>query len=149
MYLDSSILVKLLIREEDSEFYGRLTDGQAIASSMLAYTEVWAAMMAKERNKDIPTALRQRAWNMFERNYLEDVFDLTSISDAIVRRANWIVARVHPQVPLRSLDAIHLATADQLQDWPIVTNDRRMREAAVLLGYPLAEAPPVSGRPSR
>ena len=144
MYLDSSVLVKLLIRETDSEFYGQLTDGQVITSSMLAYTEVWAAMMAKERSKDIAPGLRQHAWMKFERNYLEDVFDLATISDAIVRRANWIIGRVHSRVPLRSLDAIHLATADQLQDWPIVTNDRRMREAAAFLGYPLAELPPVS-----
>jgi predicted nucleic acid-binding protein len=141
MYLDSSILVKLLVREADSEFYGRLTDGQVITSSMLAYTEVWTAMMAKERNRAITAEVRQQSWKRFERNYVEDVFDLATISDAILRRANWIVGRVHPQVPLRSLDAIHLATADQLQDWPLVTTDQRMREAAAQLGYPLANVP--------
>jgi hypothetical protein len=59
-----------------------------------------------------------------------------------MRRANGTIGRVNPQVPLRSLEAIHLATADQLQDWPLVTADARMREAAALLGYPLAELPP-------
>lgn len=142
MYLDSCILVKLLVREADSEFYGRLTDGQPVASSMLAYTEVWAALVAKERKQHITAELRQQAWRRFEQLYLEDIFDLASISDAIVRRANWIIGRVHPQVPLRSLDAIHLATADQLQDWPLVTADARMRDAAVLMGYPVTELPP-------
>ncbi len=142
MYLDSCILVKLLVREADSEFYGRLTDGQPVASSMLAYTEVWAALVAKERKQHITAELRQQAWRRFEQLYLEDIFDLASISDAIVRRANWIIGRVHPQVPLRSLDAIHLATADQLQDWPLVTSDARMRDAAVLMGYPVTELPP-------
>lgn len=142
MYLDSCILVKLLVREADSEFYGRLTDGQQVASSMLAYTEVWAALVAKERKQHITAELRQQAWRRFEQLYLEDIFDLASISDAIVRRANWIIGRVHPQVPLRSLDAIHLATADQLQDWPLVTADARMRDAAVLMGYPVTELPP-------
>lgn len=142
MYLDSCILVKLLVREADSEFYGRLTDGQPVASSMLAYTEVWAALVAKERKQHITAELRQQAWRRFEQLYLEDIFDLASISDAIVRRANWIIGRVHPQVPLRSLDAIHLATADQLQDWPLVTSDARMRDAAVRMGYPVTELPP-------
>lgn len=142
MYLDSCILVKLLVREANSEFYGRLTDGQPVASSMLAYTEVWAALVAKERKQHITAELRQQAWRRFEQLYLEDIFDLASISDAIVRRANWIIGRVHPQVPLRSLDAIHLATADQLQDWPLVTADARMRDAAVLMGYPVTELPP-------
>jgi len=44
-------------------------------------------------------------------------------------------------VPLRSLDALHLATADQLQDWPLVTSDQRLREAALHLGYPLNDLP--------
>ncbi|MCW5559037.1 MAG: type II toxin-antitoxin system VapC family toxin [Verrucomicrobiae bacterium] len=136
--------MKLLVREADTEFYGRLTDGQPVASSMLAYTEVWTALMAKERHQAISPELRRQAWRRFEQLFLEDVFDLASISDAICRRSNWIVERVHPQVPLRSLDALHLATADQLQDWPLVTNDRRMRDAATLLGYPLSELPPLS-----
>ena len=145
MYLDSCILVKLLVREVDSEFYGRLTDGQPVSSSMLAYTEVWAALMAKERNQAISTELRRQAWRVFERHRLDDVFDLAALSGAVVRRANWIIERVHPQVPLRSLDALHLATADQLQDWPLITADQRMREAATLMGYPLAGLP--SGPP--
>lgn len=141
MYLDSCILVKLLVREPDSEFYGRLTDGQPVTSSMLAYTEVWAALIAKERNQGITAELRRQAWRRFERYYLEDIFDLASLSDAVVRRANWITERVHPAVPLRSLDALHLATADQLQDWPLVTGDRRMRDAAKLMGYPTCDLP--------
>lgn len=141
MYLDSCILVKLLVREPDSEFYGRLTDGQPVTSSMLAYTEVWAALIAKERNQGITAELRRQAWRRFERYYLEDIFDLASLSDAVVRRANWIIERVHPAVPLRSLDALHLATADQLQDWPLVTGDRRMRDAAKLMGYPTCDLP--------
>ncbi|MBX3733609.1 MAG: type II toxin-antitoxin system VapC family toxin [Verrucomicrobiae bacterium] len=138
--------MKLLIRESDSEFYGRLTDGQPVSSSMLAHTEVWAALMAKERGEAIAPDLRRRAWQRFERYCLEEVVDLASITDAIGRRANWIIERVHPRVPLRSLDALHLATADQLQDWPLVTSDRRMRDAAALMGYPLSDpCPPPSG----
>lgn len=142
MYLDSCILVKLLVREADSEYYGRLTDGQPVASSMLAYTKVWAALAAKERKRHITPELRQQAGRRFEQLYLEDIFDLAPISDAIVRRANWIIDRVHPQVPLRSLDAIHLATADQLQDWPLVTAEARMQAAALQMGYPVADLPP-------
>ena len=141
MYLDSGIFVKLLVREADSEFYGRLTDGQPVASSMLAYTEVWAALAAKERKQHITPELRQQAWCRFEQLHLEDIFDLASISDAIVRRATWIIGRAHPQVPLRSLDAIHLATADQLQDWPLVTADARMHAAALNMGYPVTDLP--------
>ena len=49
MYLDTSVLVKLFVREPDSEFYGKLTDGQIICSSVLAYTETWSARSEERR----------------------------------------------------------------------------------------------------
>ncbi len=141
MYLDSCILVKLLIREPDSEFYARLVEGHPVSSSMLAFTEVWSAMLARERAQLIGTRLRLEAWQRFEDQMRTQMVDLSPISEAIIRRAHWTLGRVHPKVPLRSLDALHLATADQLQDWPLVTSDQRLREAALHLGYPLNDLP--------
>jgi predicted nucleic acid-binding protein len=141
MYLDSCILVKLLIREPDSEFYGQWVDGHPVSSSLLAYTEVWSALLARERAQLIRTRLRIEAWQRFEDQMRMQMIDLSPVSEAIVRRAHWILGRVHPKVPLRSLDALHLATADQLQDWPLVTSDQRLREAALHLGYPLSDLP--------
>jgi predicted nucleic acid-binding protein len=141
MYLDSCILVKLLIREPDSEFYGQCVDGHPVSSSLLAYTEVWSALLARERAQLIRTRLRIEAWQRFEDQMRMQMIDLSPVSEAIVRRAHWILGRVHPKVPLRSLDALHLATADQLQDWPLVTSDQRLREAALHLGYPLSDLP--------
>jgi predicted nucleic acid-binding protein len=66
MYLDSCILVKLLIREPDSEFYGQWVDGHPVSSSLLAYTEVWSALLARERAQLIGTRLRLEAWQRFE-----------------------------------------------------------------------------------
>ena len=149
MYLDTSVLVKLFTAEVDSEFYGRMVEGHGICSSMLAYTEVRAAMAAKERAKCLSPELRQRAWRSFEWNVTELVIELSSMTDAILRRANWVIERAGQQVPLRSLDAIHLATADQLQNWPLVTHDQRMREAAKLMGYPLADLPPPVPAPRK
>ena len=141
MYLDSCILVKLLIREPDSEFYGQWVDGHPVSSSLLAYTEVWSSLLARERAQLIGTRLRLEAWQRFEDQMQTQMIDLSPVSEAIVRRAHWILDRVHPKVPLRSLDALHLATADQLQDWPLVTSDQRLREAALHLGYPLSDLP--------
>ena len=141
MYLDTSVLVKLYVREVDSEFYGRLVDGQPVSSSTRAYTEVWAALAAKEPARSITRGIRTDAWRTFEQDVTEDRIGMVSISDAIVRRANSIIERVHPHVVLRSLDALHLASADQLQDWSLAAHDVRMRQAAELLAYPLTPLP--------
>lgn len=141
MYLDTAILVKLLVPETDSEFFGRLTDGAAVSSSMLAHTEVWSALLGKERGGAITATQRRRAWAAFERHVSDETLWLVPLSEGLFRRANRILELCHPQVPLRSLDALHLATCDQMQDWPLCTTDRRMRDAANLLSFPLCELP--------
>ena len=135
MYLDTSVLLKIFVREPDSEFYGKMTDGQVICSSVLAYTEFWSALLAKERSGGITTAQRQQIWSAFDRNVLEDLFDLAPMSPAIFKRANRILERCHPKVPLRSLDALHLATARLVGETEVVSADARQRVAATHLGF--------------
>ena len=52
------------------------------------------------------------------------------------------VGRPFPIEPIRTLDAVHLATADLLEEPPqlvtIVTRDARVRENAKALGYAVA-----------
>ena len=61
--------------------------------------------------------------------------DLVSITDAVLAR----VGRPFPVEPIRTLDAVHLATAEQLGEPPalvtIVTRDARVRDNAHALGY--------------
>jgi predicted nucleic acid-binding protein len=141
MYLDSSVIVKLFAREPDSEFYGRLTDGQTICSSVLAYTEVWSALLAKERAGGLTPERRRRSWEAFDRNVMNNLIEMLTMGPAIFKRANRILEACHPKVPLRSLDALHLSSADQAQDWPLATGDKRMRDAAQLLGFPVTPWP--------
>ena len=141
MYLDTSVLVKLFVREPDSKFYGKLTDGQIICSSVLSYTEAWSAMLAQESARGLTQEQRRRAWEAFDRNVLEELIELVPMSPAIFKRANRIMETCHAKVALRTLDALHLASADQAHDWPLVTHDRRMRDAAVVLGFPVSPLP--------
>jgi predicted nucleic acid-binding protein len=141
VYLDTSILVKLFVREPDSDFFGKLTDGESLSSSVLAYTEVWSALLAKERSGAIRIEQRRRAWAAFQWNVDEEIILLLPFTQAVFKKANRILENCHPQVPLRSLDALHLASADQLQDWPLGTADKRMRDAALLLNFPLTARP--------
>lgn len=141
MYLDTSVLVKLFARETDSEFYGKLTDGQAVCSSVLAYTEAWSALLAKERSGGLTFEQRRKVWTAIDRNVMDESIELVPMGPAIFKRANRILEVCHPKVPLRSLDALHLASADQTQDWPLATGDKRMRAAAELLGFPLTPLP--------
>jgi predicted nucleic acid-binding protein len=141
MYLDTAILLKLFVREPDSEFFGKRVNGQPLSSSALALTEMFSALLGKERSGAITSGQRQYAWSAFQYNVNEELIELTPISSLILRRANYILDRCHPAVPLRTLDALHLATCDQLQDWPLYTTDKRMRQAAEVMSFPLSEMP--------
>jgi predicted nucleic acid-binding protein len=137
MYLDTAVLVKLFVPEPDSAYFGKAVDGQVISSSWLAYTEFWSALLGKERAGAITPEQRQWAWHRFARHVEEEEILLLPLTPAVFKKANHILERCHPEVPLRSLDALHLASCDQLQDWPLCTTDKRMRAAAEVLSFQL------------
>ena len=141
MYLDTAILVKLFVAEPDSEFFGQLVDGRPVCSSAIAYTEFWSALLGRERTGAITADQRQRAWAAFRRNLEEDTIVLVPVTEATLKKANRILEQCHPQVALRSLDALHLAACDQMQDWPLCTADARMRQAAEVLRFTLTPLP--------
>jgi predicted nucleic acid-binding protein len=119
IYLDSSALLKLLFEEPESKALAEwLADAgeETMVCSDLAEIEVGRAC----RRID-PEALARA-------KRLLDGLDLASITREVVERA----ASVGPP-PLRSLDAIHLATALMLGDSvsSFVAYDRRLRDAAL------------------
>lgn len=141
MYLDTAVLVKLLVREPDSEFYAQLVEGGIVWSSQVVLTECFSALLRKERERQIGAAHRQRAWAQVERDVADNRLNLVTLTAEVLIRANGILAVCHPKIALRSLDAIHLASAERCQSWPICSNDVRMRLAAERLGLPLGPLP--------
>jgi len=147
MYLDSCILVKLLTVEPDSEFFLRELEGQPVVTSELAETEVFSALLARERAGKISRRDRERAWREFAGRVTAGEIRIEPLNPIVQRKARQLLERCHPAVPLRTLDALHLATADLCQDFPLVTTDGRMRDAAALTGIPIF--PPAETLPAR
>ncbi len=123
VYLDSSALVKLVVEEPESEDLRAFVGDRAVVSSMIARTEVIRAVARTEPER-VGAA--------------EKVLRETSliIADGSVA---WAAAWVEP-TSVRSLDAIHLATAQRLETGleAIVTYDRRMAAAARVAGMLVA-----------
>ena len=146
MYLDSCILVKLLVVEPGSEFFVRSLEGKPVVTSELAPTEVFSALLARERAGKISITDRRRAWQEFETRVTEGEIKIEPLNSIVLRKANHLLEKCHPKVPLRSLDAIHLATADMAHNFPLATTDGRLRDAASLMGFkifPAAENEPT------
>lgn len=124
-YLDSSAIVKLAVREPESLALRRyLRRRQPLVSRALARTEVLRALLPA--GDEAVT----RGRNVLER------LNLVRVNERILDAAGKLQ---HPE--LRSLDAIHLATADQFgnQLSALVTYDDRMVAAAKQLGYRIVQ----------
>ena len=120
-YLDSSAIVKLAVRENESVALRRyLRRRQPLVASSLARTEVMRALLPG--GDDAVVAGRKVLTRL----------DLIRISAGVLDDAAVLLP-----TDLRSLDAIHLATARRLgRDLgTIVTYDERMAEAATHLGH--------------
>ena len=118
-YLDSSAIVKLAVREAESLALRRhLRRRQPLVSSGLARTEVHRALLpAGDEAVARGRAVLQR-------------LNLVRGNDRILDADGALWPR-----ELRSLDAIHLATAELCHDFPLATTDVRLRDAATLLGF--------------
>lgn len=135
-YLDTSALVKLLLRDEDDRETARTLIAAMDASftSRIAYPEARAALAAARRAgrlapRAYPSALRDldRAVGSFR---------IVELHPALARAAGDIAERF----ALRALDAVHLASALALggSDTVVVTWDRTLASAAAAAGLGIA-----------
>ena len=123
-YVDSSAIVKLAVAEPESRALRRhLARRQPLVSSALARTEVARALMASG------DAAVTRGEDVLRR------IQLLRVNDRVLREAG----RMEP-ADLRSLDAIHLASAQLIGSAirQIVTYDERMAAAARASGWSVA-----------
>lgn len=137
MYLDTGILVKLLTPEPETAFFERELLGHAMATSELALVEVKSALFAKERAKLISPAQRLRAEAKFAEMIETKLVALRNLNNRVLRKATQVIQAAHPDVPLRALDALHIASCDMEQDFPLCTTDARMHAAARKLHVPV------------
>ncbi|MBI3851176.1 MAG: type II toxin-antitoxin system VapC family toxin [Verrucomicrobia bacterium] len=134
MYLDSAIIVKLLVREEDSPWFDRNVRDHELWSSELALAEVHSAILIKERKGLVSVAERKSAFSRFEEMHDTEVLQFHPLSSGVVRHAAGLLTICHPDVALRSLDAIHLATAMMHPRGAMCATDGKLRAAAKRMG---------------
>jgi predicted nucleic acid-binding protein len=129
MYLDSAIVVKLLVREEDSDWFDRELAGYPFETSELALAEVRSALLAKERAGHITPAQRATAAEKFTAMVRDEIIKLLPLNRPVLDRASAVQLACHPKIPLRTLDALHVATCDLNKCGTLSTTDNRMRAA--------------------
>ncbi len=134
MYLDSAIIVKLLVHEEDSAWFDKNVAGHELSSSELSLAEVRSTLLIKERTKQISANQRKSVFARFESMHEEKVLRLHPLNLHVLERASGLLIGCHPRVALRSLDAIHVETALMHPRGMFCATDGQMRAAAGRVG---------------
>jgi len=131
-YIESSALVAALL-EHDTAAMKPLPLGTQHVTSALTLAEAGRAIIRARATGRLTAAKEQaavRALRTFERRCF-----ILDVDRAVLAR----VRRPFPIEPIRTLDAVHLATIELLGEAPqvvtIVTRDVRVRDNARALGY--------------
>ncbi len=138
MYIDTSAVVKLYVGEPDSEACEATVAGTTLVSSRLLYCEFRSALLGKVSRGIISAELGAEIWREFEKDIAARKILFVSLNDMLVQDAADLLGELHPDVPIRTLDALHLATYLSIETGRLFTKDIRMLQAAVQLGLALA-----------
>ena len=134
-YVESSALLSALLENDRSAIGALRAEGERITSALtlaeasrgIVRARVAQRLTARQEQAAI------RGLQTFERRCA-----IVAVTETVLDRAG----RPFPVEPIRTLDAIHLATAELLGEPPqlvtIVTRDARVRSNAQALGYRVA-----------
>ena len=131
-YIESSALVAALLERDADALKAVRARGRKVTSALTIAEAARAILRARVAGRLTVDQERAavRALHRFERRCF-----LVAVTDAILTR----VRKSFPIEPIRTLDAVHLATTELLGEPPplvvVVTRDARVRENARALGY--------------
>jgi predicted nucleic acid-binding protein len=133
LYIETSAILTWLLGEPAAKIVREAIDGhETVVSSALSIVETERALIRAESTGMITASERYKIKGLFSGTY-SDWF-LMEITPSVRKRAS----EAFPIEPLRTLDAIHLATALELmqlyEDLDVLSFDARIRNNLVPLG---------------
>ena len=144
-YWDTSCLVKLYTPESDSpSFTAYLANHPSCVTSDLSLLEFWATVQRKETEGMLAPGESQKVQSALEADVNATAITIVPVDQRVRTEFKAVVEKCMSHVPpifIRTNDAQHLAAATCAAESEIVATDKRLREAAVMLGFTVF--PPV------
>ena len=131
-YIEPSALLAALLESDEMALKALRAEGRQVTSALTFAEAARAIVRARTSGRLAPAQERAavRGLRVFARRCF-----VVAVTDAVLTR----VGRPFPVEPIRTLDAVHLATAELLGEPPplvtVVTRDARVRDNARALGY--------------
>ena len=140
-YWDTSTLGKLYFPEADSlAFSQKAASATLIVTAKLALFEMRRVAFRKESDGLIPANTAETVLSQMDGDIAAGEIRVVEMNPQAEAEFSAIMARCYRQSPpiaIRTFDALHLATARAAGETELVVTDKRMRDAAKLLGFSL------------
>jgi predicted nucleic acid-binding protein len=137
VYIDSSALAKLYVPEPDSDALDAALEGRTdLWISDLALTEVLSAVARRKREGEMTATHATAVRDALLADAGDGLYGRLDLSRDVHREAERLLLTIE-SVPLRTLDALHIALARAAGCTHVVTFDRRMATAATQSGLRL------------
>ena len=137
-YWDTSTLVKLYVSETDSrQFLSHLAATGPATASALSRWEIFRVLARKEADKMLLPGAAESLFARFEADVSAGRVVLLPMDGALEERFRNLTLRLHrlaPPIFTRTLDAIHLATADMHGANELIATDVNLRKCATAIG---------------
>jgi uncharacterized protein len=126
-------LAKRYLSETGSDEFDRFIGSMTLASiSPLTMVELRCLLGRRRRNRDIDVSAERRVADAFEEDIAQGFFEVYPLKDQHAIRARDLLVRL-ANIPLRMLDALHLAIALGINAGAVATADETFATAADVL----------------
>jgi predicted nucleic acid-binding protein len=135
VYLDTCYIAKFYLNEADSVRVRELVRGAGkIYSSVWAWAEFHAVLHRRLREGIASSTDVSDLASRFSGHARDGLWNFVPVNEALLRRTGILMIAAPGSVFLRTADAVHLATAQELGERDVWTSDRHMLAAAPYFG---------------
>lgn len=137
LYAESSAVVRWLLGTPDGPALEKILESAAtVVTSALTSAEIGRTLRRLSATGVLTEALRHAAWQRYAAAAAR--WNIHTVTDDVLARAG----EAFPSEPLRTLDAVHLATAAayarEVSAPTVLSTDAKVRENAAALGLAVA-----------
>jgi hypothetical protein len=135
LYLDTSYIAKFYFNEPESSRVRELVRGaDTIHSSLWALAEFHAVIHRSLREGSLSLDDARDLASRFSEHVEEGLWNLIPVTESLLRRTSALMVAAPRDLFIRTADAVHLETANEIGEREVWTNDRHMLAAASYFG---------------
>jgi len=135
VYFDTSYIAKFYFNEPESPRVRELVrKADAIYSSLWALAEFHAVLHRSVREGASTRRAARELALRFSQHIEDGLWNLVPVNEALLRRTSALMVSAPRDLFIRTADAVHLTTAQELGERDVWTNDRHMLAAAAYFG---------------